>query len=1721
MMPKFISFRICIFFIFLFSFWETNTLSVYAQEKKEWEPSRWIDSEGRKPITYEEWKDRLPPVRPFEAGYSYRSWVPPLPRRVPALALEGKILIIVNSGIKDGIQLSLNQYSSDLETEGYNVIVSTVSGGTPEDLRAYLQSELVGNLVGCVLIGDLPVPWFELDSDWGHEEFPCDLFYMDLDGTWGDTDNDGKIDTHSPGNGDTKPEIWVGRLTASPLTGNEIELLKNYFTKNHKYRMGNLSVNKRALMYRDDPWYYYGNNTIGLDLAYGDVTVVYKKEISSPDDYKQRLTQGYEWVHLVVHSSYLQHGFDEGWVTYSDIQAINPKVLFYNLYACSAARYVENDYIGGWYIFSSTYGLAAVGTTKTGGMHAEGTNDFYTLIGQNKSLGESFKGWFISRMPYDETDKKWYYGMTLLGDPTLKINPPACTLAKGLNSPDPTYEMNNSTNVVMLQFAIHAGSEEGIRISKITFTASGTGNDCVDITSVKLYSDDNGNGKYDGNELQIGTNQKYSADNGTVIFELVNSSITKSTVQNFLLAYDFAGTASDGATFSVSLSTNTDIIVYGVETERLLTPYGFLPIFSETKTLGSVVYSNGKGGGNWNDINTWSKSIIPGEYHTVVIPKGDTVIFNQNDSSTTCRDVTIGSGSILKFGDGTYTMQVRGNIIVNGTLNVQSNSALKIECAEYEEFGVIVNSGGIFKADGTAITFIKTTITGDIISGSDSFVTVENTGWAVGDKISVGTTNNKPTQTELKTITQITENFIKVDSSFTYNHSAGALVTKNNRDCQITSANSNCPGYILVNAGGILDFDYVEISHLGRETYDKNGITLKTESSSTSIYGCSIHDGFIGIALDYSCKNALIENNVIYSNTKGEGINKAGISLRGSSNIIVSNIIYLNYPSNNWGIDSSGTSNHISSNTIYSNANGGVRLWGGSKNIIDSNIIYANGCGICLAWSSNNIIINNKILRSECEGIVLNASNGNILSKNIIHSHYSGISSWSSTDNEVIDCVLEENREADIYITAERDICQLTLKNCLLNSTTEVYSSRIATDSSYVISQKHDQVYGLTKIWGNYEIPKDSTLKWNYAEESYQGAGDTNVQKLIKFYGRSKLVCGIGETIEIKGASENPTLIDSDNSNYYTFIVSGTIDANYFKFNLTDNNGIQILGKMKNMNNGIFNNVKAGGTHLFLSGKIDTICNNIIFDNSGDYDVHAKNNAEIIFIDSTRGNNNDWIEDTSSVIWTIASPSTVTVSGLSVTSTYTYKGQNNIAMEKIYLTNNEGDAVWTDIKIDRIGTGNDSDISAVKIYLDTGDRIFDPNQDFKIGIGTFVSSTTNIDIINQVISTQTCMYFIAIDISSNAVPGHSLGVSCRNNGYLTVVAPDEIANANFPLESEKLRILIECSIGGTIVGSDGKTKVEIPANALPEDGYIVVTPNPSSDDINEANRKDDLDLTLNRIDSTITEFNTYSVLNTTITAFKKDVTIFILYDDKTNDGIVDNTNPPMHEKTLKIYTLNKSSECWEEIPNSIVDSSANIVSGLVSHFSVFVLMGMPIPEGIISGKVTKSDGVTAISGALVETLQNGIMKSSTTTDSRGNYSIIIATGTYDVRASANGYVTKISATVVVIDKSTTTVNFVLLPIYFSDLKELKVYPNPYKPSKGHTKIVFANLSANATIKIFTFDGELVWEKENITTGSEEWLVVNKDNEKVASGVYIYFITNDRGERKFGKLAIIR
>jgi len=102
----------------------------------------------------------------------------------------------------------------------------------------------------------------------------------------------------------------------------------------------------------------------------------------------------------------------------------------------------------------------------------------------------------------------------------------------------------------------------------------------------------------------------------------------------------------------------------------------------------------------------------------------------------------------------------------------------------------------------------------------------------------------------------------------------------------------------------------------------------------------------------------------------------------------------------------------------------------------------------------------------------------------------------------------------------------------------------------------------------------------------------------------------------------------------------------------------------------------------------------------------------------------------------------------------------------------------------------------------------------------------------------------------------------------------------------------------------------------------------------------------------------------------------------------------------------------------------------------------------------------------------------------------------------------------------------------SQLGNVAVYPNPFKPNSGlgHEYITFGSkhgigrrLTKYATIKIFTVSGDLVRTLEVVPedNGQKVWDTRNDAGKEVASGIYIYLITNPEGEKCIGKLAIIR
>ncbi|MDH5684189.1 MAG: hypothetical protein OEZ20_06980 [candidate division WOR-3 bacterium] len=365
---------------------------------------RWTDPMGRQPQTYREWLLS-------QSVLDRRTCVGSVVQTGTLNVIE----VMVNAEIYQDLTAELDQYANDLIALGYSVRIDTMRSSSHQALRTFLQSQ--SELVGVLLVGELPVAWYE--DDWGGtapEEFPCDLYFADLNGTWVDNDGDGLYDDHT---GNVAPEIWIGRLSAKPLTwDDETRLLKHYFYKNHLYRTGGLTLPDRGLCFNDDDWSGYGN--CGLTAIYPSVTVIEQHNQTTAPIYRTQLLTGFEWIHVMSHSSPWGHTFDSdngytGTVFNCEVYALQPHANFYNLFACSGARFIEENYSAGWDIFNEDWGLLVVGSTKTGSML--NFEDFYTPIGADSCIGDAFKSWFIQN---GEWSRDWFYGLVILGDPTLK-----------------------------------------------------------------------------------------------------------------------------------------------------------------------------------------------------------------------------------------------------------------------------------------------------------------------------------------------------------------------------------------------------------------------------------------------------------------------------------------------------------------------------------------------------------------------------------------------------------------------------------------------------------------------------------------------------------------------------------------------------------------------------------------------------------------------------------------------------------------------------------------------------------------------------------------------------------------------------------------------------------------------------------------------------------------------------------------------------------------------------------------------------------------------------------------------------------------------------------------------------------------------------------------------------------------------------------------------------
>lgn len=183
---------------------------------------------------------------------------------------RGDMLLLVESSVSTALSDEIQTLEMDLEGDGWRVKKVVVQADSSvafvKSIITDAYSELP-QLSMVYVLGHVPVPYSgELYPD-GHTNhvgaWPADVFYAEVTNVW--TDNsvnnvtasdprnhnvpgDGKLDQSSlPGDA----ELMIGRVDFRDLpefSEDEIELTKRYLDRTHRFKMGEIDLQKRALI---------------------------------------------------------------------------------------------------------------------------------------------------------------------------------------------------------------------------------------------------------------------------------------------------------------------------------------------------------------------------------------------------------------------------------------------------------------------------------------------------------------------------------------------------------------------------------------------------------------------------------------------------------------------------------------------------------------------------------------------------------------------------------------------------------------------------------------------------------------------------------------------------------------------------------------------------------------------------------------------------------------------------------------------------------------------------------------------------------------------------------------------------------------------------------------------------------------------------------------------------------------------------------------------------------------------------------------------------------------------------------------------------------------------------------------------------------------------------------------------------------------------------------
>jgi hypothetical protein len=361
---------------------------------------------------------------------------------VDAIHDRGVVLLIIDSTLAEGLNESLGIMRKDLVADGNQIVEYVVSQNTDHiTIKAKIDEykKLYENLNHVYILGHVAVPYSGIyceDSYWvvppdGHKEgsgnhcgaWAADAYYGVLSGTWSDIyavtsgvrahtknePNDGKFDQIIlPG----KVEYGIGRVDLSRMpkfTKSELELTKQYITKNHNYRYAISTPVQKALI--DENFGANANEQFGAS-GYRSFGAMVGIENVNKNDYMSTLK---DEQYIVAYGTGPGSYTSAGGIGTTDNFVTNQGAAYFNM--------LFGSFFGNWDISNNF--LRAPLAVENGGLTnawAGRPNWHFYPMALNQTAGYCAKLTQNNKTMYNAGFFTNQIHVALMGDPTLRMH---------------------------------------------------------------------------------------------------------------------------------------------------------------------------------------------------------------------------------------------------------------------------------------------------------------------------------------------------------------------------------------------------------------------------------------------------------------------------------------------------------------------------------------------------------------------------------------------------------------------------------------------------------------------------------------------------------------------------------------------------------------------------------------------------------------------------------------------------------------------------------------------------------------------------------------------------------------------------------------------------------------------------------------------------------------------------------------------------------------------------------------------------------------------------------------------------------------------------------------------------------------------------------------------------------------------------------------------------